>query len=222
MSLPTIEDARQVASSFRASLPSEVAARSLTLKSNTPFKALVLREALIHRVSSIADGAISEFDAGRWVAATILVRAVVETTALLFSLNRRVSRAIREKNDDDLTEFLRRTMVGSRTEPDLPEAINVLNFIDAVEKEFPGFRRQYEELSEYAHPNWCGVLGAFSKLDRENFTVAFKAFQPIPAQTNIAGLMSALVVAEYVYNNCAVQIEALNHALETGEITYAS
>ena len=126
MTLPTIEDAKRLADTFRASLPKEVAAGSLTLKSKTPFKALVLREALIYRVSSIADGAISEFVAGRWVAATILVRAVVETTALLFALDRRVSRAIREKNDDDLTEFLRRTMVSSRTEPDLPEAINVL------------------------------------------------------------------------------------------------
>src|SRR5688572_22879490 len=132
MTLPTIEDARQVADSFRASLPDRVAAASLTLESKTPFKALVLREALIHRVSSLADGAISEFDAGRWVSATVLVRAVVETTALLFSLDRRVGRALQEKNDDDLTEFLRRTMVSSRTEPSLPEAINVLNFIDAV------------------------------------------------------------------------------------------
>ena len=222
MTLPTIEDARQVAKSFRASLPDQVSAASLTLKSKTPFKALVLREALIHRVSSLSDGAISEFDAGRWVSATVLVRGVVETTALLFTLNRRVSRALRDKSDDDLTEFLRRTMVSSRTEPSLPESINVLNFIDAVEKEFPGFRRQYEVLSEYAHPNWCGVLGAFSKLDRETHTVSFKAFEATPAKTNIAGLMSALVVAEYVYNNCASQIDLLNQAFDSGDITYAA
>ena len=222
MTLPTIEDAKRLADTFRASLPKEVAAGSLTLKSKTPFKALVLREALIYRVSSIADGAISEFVAGRWVAATILVRAVVETTALLFALDRRVSRAIREKNDDDLTEFLRRTMVSSRTEPDLPEAINVLNFIDSVEKEFPGFRRRYEELSEYAHPNWCGVLGAFSELDRESHTVAFEAFDRVPAKSNVAGLMSALVVAQHVYNSSATQIETLNQAFESGAITYAT
>lgn len=222
MTLPTIEDVKQVADSFRESLPGEVAAGGLTLKSKTPFKALVLRESLIHRISSLADGAISEFDAGRWVAATILVRAVVETTALLFSLDRRVGRALSAKSDDELTEFLRRTMVSSRSEPNLPEAINVLNFIDSVEKSFPGFRRQYDELSEYAHPNWCGVLGAFSELNREAHVVTFKAFDRGPARTNIAGLMSALVVAESVYNNCGAQIDRLNQAFETGEITYAA
>jgi hypothetical protein len=222
MTLPTIEDARRVADSFRASLPREVAAASLTLKSKTPFKALVLREALIHRVSSLADGSISEFDSGRWIAATILVRAVVETTALLFALDQKVTRALQGKSDGALTEFLRRTMVSSRTEPNLPEAINVLNFIDAVEKDFPGFRRSYEDLSEYAHPNWCGVLGAFSELDAKTHTVAFGAFDRVPATTNISGLVAALVVAEYVYNNCATQIDRLNQAFETGEITYAA
>ncbi len=221
-SQPTLEDARRVAASFRASLPKMVDAASLTLKSKTPFKVLVLRESLIHRVVSLTDGAISELSASRWVSGTILIRAVTETAAVLHSLDLQVRRALQDGNDDTLTEFLRRTMVSSRSEPDLPESLNILTLIDKVDKDFPRFRRSYDELSEYAHPNWCGVLGAFSELDEKTHTVAFGEFDRPPAQSAPAALLAVLVVAEHVYNNCAEHAEELNTAFDTGVIAYAT
>lgn len=195
----------------------------LTLKSKTPFKALVLREALIHRVSSLADGALSEFEAGRWVSGTVLVRAVVETAAVLHSLKLCVARAVQNRNDDDLTEFLRRTMVASRSETLLPEAISILTLIDKVDKEFVGFRRSYDQLSEYAHPNWCGVLGAFHEIDVDTHIASFDAFdRPEVRVGNLAALGGALVVARAVYDDCAEKIAQLNEAFDSGEIAYAS
>lgn len=56
--------------------------------------------------------------------------------------------------------------MGRRVDTDiLPEAINVLNFVDLVEKDIEGFRDQYDRLSEIAHPNWAGTILLFSKVD---------------------------------------------------------
>jgi len=55
----------------------------------------------------------------------------------------------------------------------MPTAINVLTFIDKVELELAGFRKNYDQLSEYAHPNWSGVSGTFTKTDYENILIDF-------------------------------------------------
>jgi hypothetical protein len=43
--------------------------------------------------------------------------------------------------------------------------VNVLNFVDRVDKDIPGFRHQYDLLSEIAHPNWAGTVFLFSETE---------------------------------------------------------
>ena len=42
-----------------------------------------------------------------------------------------------------------------------------------VDRELPGFDEPYNLLSEFAHPNWLGVVGLYSKHDEENFRTEF-------------------------------------------------
>ncbi len=136
---------------------------------------------------------------------------------MLHSLGLNVDHALHARNDSKLTEFLRRTMVASRSEPGLPEAINVLTLIDKVDKDFPGFRKSYDQLSEYAHPNWCGVLGAYSHLDRDSYTVTFDARE---AMHNVAALMAILTVAQHVYNGGGGKIAKLSEAFDRRDLRY--
>jgi hypothetical protein len=76
--------AKQLAMDIREALVGEVAAASFTLKSKLPYKAAVLREALMHRMSDIVDIALDLYDADRRVSAFIQTRAAIETMALLF------------------------------------------------------------------------------------------------------------------------------------------
>lgn len=46
---------------------------------------------------------------------------------------------------------------------DIPVAINVLTFVQRLDKKMPGFEAAYNSLSEYAHPNWHQVSGLYSK-----------------------------------------------------------
>ena len=42
-----------------------------------------------------------------------------------------------------------------------------------MEKDFKGFREQYDMLSEYAHPNWSGTAFMYSKPDRANLSTDY-------------------------------------------------
>jgi len=214
---PTIEEVRSAVDTFQACLPSKVDAASFTLKSKNPFKAMVLREGLIHRVTWLAEGAASEFAAKRWIPAAVLTRAIAEPVAVLHSLCLNVEKGLQSRDDKELTEFLRRMMVGSRVDPQFPQTINVLTLVDKVDADFPGFRQSYDQLSEYAHPNWCGVLGAFSEPDRERHVVTSN---PVEATHNTAVLMAYLVVAQHIYNRSDAPIVALSKAFDEGVITY--
>ena len=215
----TLDDAKSLCAQLRPQLQKQVHASQLSLNSKTPFRAMVLREGLAHRAADLLDGAISEFVAGRWVGGTSLVRAAIETTAVLHCLGRKTEAALAARNDDALTEFLHRGSLGSRSDDRLPQAISVLTAVDTTNKEFPGFKRSYEILSEYAHPNWCGVLGAYSDLE-DKFTVSFGNTQPFSDNHHAAGIISALVVLENAYNQAGKSILDLNAAFDSGLITY--
>ncbi len=160
---------------------------------------------------------MSEFTTKRWIPAAVLTRAIAEPIAVLHSLLRNVDKAIDAKDYTNLAEFLRRTMVGSRTDPELPQMVNVLTMIDKVDEDFQRFRKSYDDLSEYAHPNWCGVLGAFSKLDRENFVTRFK---PREALHNALILAGYLFVAKSIYNAVGPRIAELSQAFERGDLRH--
>lgn len=59
-------------------------------------------------------------------------------------------------------------LIGSRNGTTKIEAYNVLTAIDEVNEGFQGFRKSYDRLCEFTHPNWSGCLGFYGKIDSEN------------------------------------------------------
>lgn len=76
-----------------------------------------------------------------------------------------------------LNDILMKLLMGSKKkvtdDVDWPTAVNVKTFVERLERKIPGFHAAYDTLSEYAHPNWHGVAGLYSKDDRPNFEVQF-------------------------------------------------
>ncbi len=97
----------------------------------------------------------------------------METTAAIVYLHGLVTRALNNGMDDALDAKLNGFLTGSKVWHDLPGAINVLTMIDKVEKVIPGYRAHYDFLSEYAHPNWSGALGAYGIIDHNTAIVSF-------------------------------------------------
>ena len=174
-----LERIRLVADELSASLPEAFDIASLSTKAKLPFKALTLRESLIHRASELADTALDLIDSRRFIPATIIARALMETTGLLYWLHHRVESAVKAGQVGDLDDFLMRGLVGDKLDDGEDDivALNAMSGIDRVsqdEKDLPvTFREMYDWLCEFTHPNWGGVMGAYSKVDRQNWRVTF-------------------------------------------------
>ena len=219
MDTPLVDEAfakaKAIAAALEASLPVKVEANSLTLNSKIPFKALSLREALIHRTSALASPAVALFENRNPVAGIILTRAIIETVAVTFALRREIARFLNDKNVVAFNEFLNAGLVGSRWPNAETPARSVLTLIDHVAKEFVGYRETYDSLCEFAHPNWSGVLGAFGTIDHENHTLHLgPRDEPRILIIGVTSLAMALGLFQYVYNDMIDSLHALDFHFE--------
>ena len=143
--------------------------------SKLPFQVLCCRAGFAWRMAELSRSAFESLEMGRLVSAILLTRASVETCAGLWYLSAKIEAAVDQKTVGDIGEQLGRLLLGSKRDPNMPDPINVLTFVDRVEKDFEGFREQYDMLSEYAHPNWSSTQFLYSKLDPRNLWTDFAA-----------------------------------------------
>jgi hypothetical protein len=184
----TLAEIQERLTRLESSLPTRVDAADVSRTANVPFKALWYRESLIWRMTDLSRLAFSSFQTDKLAAATILTRAAVETSAAVWYLHKNLAATVKTKAVGDIDERLKRLMMGSKSidRDIMPEAVNVMTFVQHVDKEVEGFLHQYEGLSEYVHPNWSGAGLLYSKPDPSNFRVDFG--------TNIRGADSAKVI----------------------------
>lgn len=159
--------AKELAKNIRNSLPKSLYAGSFTLKSKLPYKATSFREVLIHRFSDIADVALELYENRKLVPAFIATRAVVETSAMIYWLYRKSEEFLEKGDEDSFDEFLMKGMLGSKDGTTKYESYNILTAVDRLDKEYEGLRKMYDTLCEFTHPNWSGVMAAYSKIEKE-------------------------------------------------------
>ena len=162
-----LEEAKRLSTELMRSLATLVYESDYTFNSRLPFKAASLRELLAHRMYDLSQSAISNLDKNAVVPAATLTRAGLETVAILYCLNREMTNFFDSKDGGRINTFLMSSLTGSRDDDAPIRSVNVLNSIDKVAKELPGFRQSYDNLSEYTHPNWSGLLGSYGTVDRE-------------------------------------------------------
>jgi hypothetical protein len=163
---------------LETSLPTRLDARDLGTRSQLPFYALYCRETWMWRVVELARCAFDCFQKEDFVSAMVLTRAAMETTAALWSLRGKLEKALKlgSVNVSELGTYLARLRVGQGkgiAQPDDPKAVHVMDFIRAVEKDCEGFGHQYDHLSEFAHPNWSGTTGLYSRFDHDEALAEF-------------------------------------------------
>jgi hypothetical protein len=173
--------------------------------SKLPFLVLRYRESLLWRIVQLGRSAFENFTNNKLASAILLTRATVETSAALWYLRPKLQNAVQSKTLDNIRNDLTRLSMGSRVDTDiLPEAINVLNFVDRAENDIEGFRQQYDRLSEFAHPNWAGTILLFSKVDESrgvaDFGESIRAADSAKA-TGAVNLAVSLKMFEASYNS---------------------
>ena len=154
-------------------LPRHVDAMAVSPTTKVPFKALLYREVLIWRMAELSHGALENFENDKNVSAIILTRAAVETSAALWYLRTKLAGTVQAGTAGDIDDYLMRLNMGSKIDPALRPAVNVLTFVDCVDRDIVGFRHQYDVLSEFAHPNWAGTALLYSKSNPVNLRTDF-------------------------------------------------
>ena len=197
------------------SLPQTVDGFATTDKSKIPFKLLSLRELLLHRISALASPAVVLFERQEHVAAVVLVRAVVETVAVVFSIHRQLKSFEQTRDANALDHFLMSGLMASRWEDAKYPARSILTSIDHIDKEIPGFRASYDSLSEFAHPNWCGVFGAFGKVDPANRLLTLgPSGRTSVFESGTSVLCASLSALSHYYNDMAELVATVNEHFE--------
>jgi len=170
---------------IRAGLPDSINAKSFKTKSLLPFKVMSSAGALGRRFVDLADDALFLFERGKVVSPSILSRSCIETVSMVFLIHKKMVELIensKHKNIDDFDEFIMKQLFGSKTNPDVPDAYNVLTAIQHLDKTYQGIEKSYYSLSEIAHPNWPGTHGAYTKLDDDHYYLSFKEGKISPMQ----------------------------------------
>lgn len=130
------------------------------------------RESLLHRFVELLEGAITLIEKKNFLSAVVCARAAQETFSVIAYVSFKLKELENTKDLSSLLDTMHRLSFGWRNDEKFPEMINVLTCIDHVSKKLDSrFRRQYDRLSESAHPNCSGVLGAYSIPNHESLVV---------------------------------------------------
>lgn len=135
----------------------------------------VWRQISVRRVVDLAEGAAAFFLHGRLLPGCALTRSTVETVAVQYAVWRRLG-ALADATDAGGIRLLLMSVVFGRRDKgnDWPtKSMNVLTAIDDLDKEFPGFRSEYDRLSEYVHPGLAGGYGMYVRTEGEKLRSYF-------------------------------------------------
>ena len=206
-----LTEAKQLSMRLSSSLPKKIEAASLSHYSKLPFKAFSLREALIHRIAELSEVAVELFESEKLVSAIIMTRAVYETTSVLYWLYKSLEKVCTKKELGNIDEFFMKSLFGSKNGKMPLESYNILTAIDHTDKDFKGYRNAYNSLSEFTHPNWPGLLGAYSKLNRKKIYLELvKDAGNIPPSVALPLLVGALTLFIDCYNEMETYLLQFN------------
>lgn len=193
--------AKELLAEFTLMLPKQVYAADLSIKSKIPFKAVPLRETLLYRVTELGEAACILYEHKKIVSAFIMTRSVMETLAMLYWLYTKIDGVVRSNELGDIDSFLMRAGFGWRDESMPAQAFNILKAIDEMDKQFPKYRALYESLSEFAHPNWSSVHGAYAKTDKQHYVENLgPEFSELPLALGLMSLPTSLEGFKFYYN----------------------
>jgi hypothetical protein len=135
----------------------------------------VWRQVSLRRIVDLADGAEAFFVKERLVPACTLTRSVVETVAIQYTVWKKVSSLIGSANSKGVHALLMSAVFGRRdTADDRPnKSLNVLTAVNHLDKRFPGFRSEYDRLSEYLHPGLAGGYGVYVRTEGTSLRTHF-------------------------------------------------
>lgn len=141
------------------------------------FEADYFREAVFYRFIELIESSYSLYKSDLLIGSVVTARAAQETLAVIWFINSKLEVLSKTKDLPHFNETMKRLILGWSKDEEFPEKINVLKCIDSVDKSLEcRFRKHYEMLSEYAHPNYSGTFGTYAQPNHETLEVSFQAY----------------------------------------------
>jgi hypothetical protein len=143
---------------------------ALSPVSMMPAKVVILLQVGLRRTIELVEAAIREINRHNLATSALLSRAVLETSCLLWDVMRQVDVATQDTGGDmgGLDELLSRALLGGKSKDHMVieevQARNVLTIVQRLTKQLDiPLVNFYEGLSEYAHPNYHGMMGTYTE-----------------------------------------------------------
>jgi hypothetical protein len=190
---------------LEARLPEAINRKNVSDISKTALKAYLIRASLLYRYYDLAKNSKSLSKEGAVIPALILARAAFETAALLYYTYTKIDAAVETGGVSEIDDILMRIMFGERrqqiTEDANISAVNILTVMDLLDKEMEklgvqGVRPLYDDLCEFAHPNFSGAFGGYATEDNP-FHCAFAVkLECLDADMPLPFLHASLLILE--------------------------
>jgi hypothetical protein len=138
-------------------------------------------QCLIRRTIEAADGMRLAWNAGNLLTTLTMARSLFETGAIVRHLTDSIQKASEDKDVDALDKAIMSVGFGDRLgwlASEGYQAISVMKVIDKMDKSVfrdkqPRFRKTYDFLSEFVHPNHLGILGLYSDSFPKEYRIEF-------------------------------------------------
>lgn len=145
-------------------------------RSKLAWKVAVIRQCFTYRIVDLAEAAIAEWERDSPLASIVLGRSLVETVAVVQWFAFKLTKALAAGGLPEIDKLVTQQTFGGKHEDWLigeHKAVNVMTALDTWDREVPGSRTFYEQLSEMVHPNFLGTHGFYASLDTTNGVTTF-------------------------------------------------
>ena len=133
----------------------------------------VWRHVSLRRTVDLSDAAKQMFQQRRIVPGCSLSRAVFESVGIQYYIRKKLIEYTDKAEPESIHRLLLSAVFGRKDKSWPERPIQVLTAIDHTDNEFRGFRKEYDRLCEYAHPNLGGGFGTYARQEGERFEVYF-------------------------------------------------
>lgn len=140
------------------------------------------------RILELIETMVHNNRSGHHLAVTILARVAIENIACVYAYKKELAAELDDIEpgnvSDNVYKLTRDYTLGTRSSflierlgSDV-KTTNILTHIGKLDKKYPGLLINYENLSEYSHPNLHGMRGWFSKYDKPTGTAHYSSSTP--------------------------------------------
>lgn len=201
--------ARRILGALSNRLPSSIDPRLKNMPSLTLYQVVYLRDTLAHRIRDLSEKAVPLFESNQLIPAFLVTRALLETVALLYDLHKKILSAIDRQEITQLDEWLKRVSLGRKNVETTITPPNILNALDSMDTEYAGVREMYDQLSEFCHPNFAGVLASYSRLNDTGNMLLLGPHDEPPMPLGSTPYLIALKLAVHYYDKIDHNLDAI-------------